>query len=63
MERSRMRIRWKAVAAGLAAGIVLGAGAGAAARDLGTREAREAIARLLGRASGEGFYNYAHRGR
>jgi hypothetical protein len=48
-----MRIRWRAVAAGLATGIVLGAGAAAAARDLGTREARDAIARLLGRSSGE----------
>lgn len=39
--------------AGLAVGIVLGAGAGVAARDLGTREARDAIARLLGRSPGE----------
>ena len=48
-----MRIRWRAVASGLAAGIVLGAGAAVAARDLGTREARDAIARLLGRSPNE----------
>jgi hypothetical protein len=48
-----MPIRWKAVAAGLVAGTALGAAAGVAARDLGAREAREAIARLLGRSPGE----------
>ena len=48
-----MRIRWRAVASGLTAGIVLGAGAAVAARDLGTREARDAIARLLGRSPNE----------
>ena len=48
-----MRIHWRVAAAGLAAGIALGAGAGVAARDLGAREAREAIARLLGRSPDE----------
>jgi hypothetical protein len=44
---------WKAAAAGLALGAALGGGAEALARELGAREAREAVARLLGRPAGE----------
>jgi len=48
METSRFPKRWKAAAVGLALGVALGGGAMAAARELGAREAREAIAKLLG---------------
>ena len=48
MESSRIPQRWKAAAVGLALGIALGGAAVAVARELGAREAREAIAKLLG---------------
>jgi hypothetical protein len=48
MEMTRTPYAWKAAAAGLALGVALGAAASALARELGPREAREAIAKLLG---------------
>jgi hypothetical protein len=53
MTTMRFSHNWKALAAGLALGIALGGGARALGRELGTREARDAIAKLLGRSPGD----------
>lgn len=46
-----MRFRWKTATLGLAVGVALGAGGTVLARELGVREARDAVAQLLGRRS------------